>query len=64
MGDVHIEEINFDVLISIYFFDIDFLMDTETMFRLGAEKRTDLGMCKDRESHLFYIGAWHIMSLH
>lgn len=44
IGGVQIEVINFDDLIAVYFFDIDFLLDTETVIGLGLDKRSLLGI--------------------
>lgn len=44
LGGVHIERINFDDLIAVYFHDIDFLLDAETVLRLGLDKREILGI--------------------
>lgn len=44
LGGFHVERINFDDLIAMYFYDIDFLMDTDTMIKLGLEKRNMLGI--------------------
>jgi hypothetical protein len=44
IGGVHIEVINFDDLIAIYFFDIDFLLRTETVIGLGLDRRSLLGI--------------------
>jgi len=44
VGGYYIEEINFDYLIDIYFYDIDFLINSETMRELGIEERKGLGI--------------------
>lgn len=44
IGSFYIEKINFDDLLSVYFFDLDFLIDAETMFELGSENRNHLGI--------------------
>lgn len=44
IGGVQIEVIKFDDLIAVYFFDIDFLLDTETVIGLGLDKRSLLGI--------------------
>ncbi|GBD97877.1 MAG TPA: hypothetical protein ENG83_00015 [Nitrospirae bacterium] len=43
-GAFYIEKINFADLIGIYFYDIDFLLDADTMINLGIEKRKELGI--------------------
>ncbi len=44
LGGIQIERINFDDLIDIYFFDIDFLLDTKTVTGLGLDGRKMLGI--------------------
>lgn len=44
VGAFYIERIDFDALIDIYFYDIDFLMDGDTMIGLGLERRKELGL--------------------
>jgi hypothetical protein len=44
VGAFYIEKISFDDLIGVYFYDIDFLMDADTMIELGIERRKDLGI--------------------
>jgi hypothetical protein len=44
VGGYYIEEINFDNLIDIYFYDIDFLINSETMRELSIEERKGLGI--------------------
>jgi hypothetical protein len=44
VGAYHIDEIRFDDLIDIYFYDIDFLMDSDTIMKLGIERRKGLGI--------------------
>jgi hypothetical protein len=39
-----IEKIDFDGLVALYFFDIDFLLDSETVSDLGLDKRAMLGI--------------------
>ncbi len=47
LAGFHVEEIIFDDLIDIYFFDIDFLMDENVVMDLGVDKRKVLGMRKE-----------------
>ncbi len=42
IGPYHIEEIDFDGLEALYFYDTDFLFDPEIMLSLGEEERKDL----------------------
>jgi hypothetical protein len=42
IGDYFIEELLFDELIDIYFFDTDFLFDAETMLQLGLKGRKEM----------------------
>jgi hypothetical protein len=42
IGPYHIEEIDFDRLETLYFFDTDFLFDPEVMLSLGEEERKDM----------------------
>jgi len=42
LGPYHIEEIDFDGLEALYFFDTDFLFDPEMMLSLGEEERRDM----------------------
>ncbi len=44
VGAFNIEKIDFDVLIGVYFFNLDFLLDAETVIDLGFEKRKELGL--------------------
>ncbi len=44
IAGVHIEKINFDDLIDIYFFDIDFLMGQNVVMNLGLDMRKGLGI--------------------
>ncbi len=44
IAGVHIEKINFDDLIDIYYFDIDFLMDKDVVMNLGHDMRKGLGI--------------------
>ncbi len=44
IAGVHIEKINFDHLIGMYFHDIDFLFDADTVINLDLDKRKMLGM--------------------
>ncbi len=44
IGETHVERINFDDLIAMFFFDTDFLLDTETVINLGLDKRQILGI--------------------
>jgi hypothetical protein len=44
IGEFYIREIDFDSIISVYFFDTDFLMNQELMLRLGTDGRQYLGM--------------------
>ena len=44
VGKYYIEKIFFDRLIEIYFYDIDFLINSETMRDLGIEERKGLGI--------------------
>ncbi len=44
IGGVHIERINFNDLVAMFFFDNDFLLDTETVINLGLDKRKLLGI--------------------
>jgi len=44
VGAFYIERIDFDDLIDIYFYDIDFLMDGDTLMGLGLERREELGL--------------------
>jgi hypothetical protein len=44
IAGVHIEKINFNDLIAMYFYDTDFLLDADTMLNLGIDKRKALGI--------------------
>ncbi len=44
IGGVQIEEIDFDNIIGMFFFDIDFLLDTKTVTGLGLDGRKMLGI--------------------
>ena len=44
VGAFYIEKIDFDLLIGVYFYDTDFLLDAETVIKLGIEKRIELGI--------------------
>lgn len=44
IAGVHIERIDFDDLIGIYFFDIDFLMDEDVVMNLRLEQRKGMGI--------------------
>jgi hypothetical protein len=44
IAGVRIEKIDFDGLVALYFFDIDFLLDSETVSDLGLDKRAMLGI--------------------
>ena len=44
IAGVHIEKINFDDLVDIYYFDIDFLMDKDVVMNLGLDMRKGLGI--------------------
>ena len=44
VGAFHIERIDFDGLVDIYFYDTDFLMEGETLMALGLERRKELGL--------------------
>jgi hypothetical protein len=44
IAGVHIERIDFDDLIDIYFFDTDFLIDEDVVMNLGLERRKGLGI--------------------
>ncbi len=44
IAGVHVEKINFDNLIAMYFYDTDFLLDANTMINLGLDKRKVLGV--------------------
>ena len=42
IGPFHIDEIDFDRLEAVYFYDTDFLFDPEMMLSLGEEERKDM----------------------
>ena len=44
LGGFYVERIDFDDLIAMFFFDTDFLMDAETVVKLGLDKRKMLGI--------------------
>jgi hypothetical protein len=44
IGAFYIEEIIFDDLIDIYFYDTDFLLNTDTVINLGFDNRKALGL--------------------
>jgi len=44
IGDYYIEELLFDEMVDIYFYDIDFLFDPEDMFQLGLEGRKQMAI--------------------
>ncbi len=44
IGGVPIERISFDDMIAMFFYDIDFLLDAETVIKLGLDKRETLGI--------------------
>jgi hypothetical protein len=48
IGDYYIEELLFDEMIDIYFYDTDFLFDSEDMVKLGLEGRE--GMAFNEET--------------
>ncbi len=58
LGGIQIERIKFDDLIDIYFLDIDFLMETETITVLGFDGRKMLGI------HNEAFGISHGLSPH
>ncbi len=44
IGGIQIEYIDFDDIVGMFFFDTDFLLDTETVIDLGLDKRALLGI--------------------
>ncbi len=44
LGGIYIEKIHFEELLSIYFYDIDFLLSADTVFGLGLDNRECLGI--------------------
>lgn len=44
VGPFHIEEIDFDLILAIFFFDTDFLLDSEAMLELGEAGRDYLAI--------------------
>lgn len=44
IGAYHIERIEFDDVVGIYFFDTDFLLDSDTILELGLDRRKALGI--------------------
>jgi len=47
IGSFYIEELDFDGIIDIYFFDVDFLIDADTIMELGLEGREQLNINKE-----------------
>lgn len=47
IGDYSIEELLFDEMIDIYFYDTDFLTDSEDMLQIGLEGRNEIGVTKE-----------------
>ena len=47
IGDYYIEELLFDEMIDIYFYNIDFLFDPEDMFQLGLEGRKEKSITEE-----------------
>jgi hypothetical protein len=47
IGPYRIEEIDFDAIVDLYFWDTDFLMTGQELFILGMEKRREMGISKE-----------------
>lgn len=47
IGDFYIEELLFDELVDIYFYDIDFLLNPEDSFQLGMEGRKNMDVSEE-----------------
>ncbi len=47
IGPFRIEEIDFDAIVDLYFWDTDFLMTGHELFILGMEKRKEMGISKE-----------------
>jgi hypothetical protein len=52
IDDYYIEELFFDEMIDIYFYDIDFLFDPEDMFQLGLEGRKEKAINEETNSRI------------
>jgi hypothetical protein len=47
IGDYYIEELLFDEMIDLFFYDTDFLFDSEDMLKLGLEGRNEIAVNKE-----------------